>query len=178
MFTGDILNDADKEALVIIDVAQQPEIKAVDGVDYLVHKVSVDIVARVQIEEVQLALYVSPPLVAVPEVAYYTSLNEKITFDSFVYSEGISDVCSLIVNAVVTYTTSLGIPRAVTCSKRLPISFIMETCPAQKENEFKFVLSINQSPVPLTSLFPGKITAQIDTHYERVKDEMVRRYHY
>lgn len=147
----------ENDVVVTLSIAQQLETNAVEGANYLMCKVLVEIVPRVQLEEVQLAISLSSPLVAVPsEVAHYQNLSERVAFECFVYSRENSDVCSLMVDAVVTYITSLGVPRAVTRSKRLPLSLVMETCQAQKENEFKIVLNINQNSVPLNSLFPGK----------------------
>lgn len=153
---------AETDISLTASVAKQLQRKTCDdGTDSLMCELNVEIAPRSQLEEVQLTIFVQLPLMAVPDVFYYNYLSEKVSVQSFIHSQGGSDACSLDIDIVVTYTTNLGVPRAATCKKRLPLSLVMETCQTQKENEFKIVLSINQNSAPLTALFPGKNTTKI-----------------
>lgn len=118
--------------------------------------VSVDIIPKTILEEVQILLQTYKPFTCDNKVEFFNSLNEKTTFTAHVYLDDLMEISTLNFEVTVSYISSLGVPRVVKKQATLPLKLIMETCGYTKESEHKIILNINQNPAPLTTLFPGK----------------------
>lgn len=120
--------------------------------------ISIDIVPQASFEEVQITIFAQYPLKIEPEIEFFHNLTEKTSMNCFAFLDSIGEVASLNVQVVASFISNLGVPRTVTRSVMLPLNLVLETCPPLKDSDCKVTLNINQSPVGLSTLFPGKKT--------------------
>mgnify|MGYP005985033247 FL=1 len=118
--------------------------------------ISIEISPQALFEEVQITLLAQYPLRVEPQIEYFINLSEKTSMICYAFMEGVGEVVSLNVEVVASFISSLGVPRSVTRSAMLPLNLVLETCPPLKDSDCKVTLNINQSPVGLSVLFPGK----------------------
>lgn len=118
--------------------------------------VTVDISPQAVFEEVHLSVIVQKPLKAAPEAQFFSNLSERSEVKCKVYLENDLNVPSLELEVNVSFISNLGVPRVLRKVAHLPLTLVVDTCSAVKDNDNKIILNINKSIVPLSALFPGK----------------------
>lgn len=117
--------------------------------------IKIDILPQALFEEIQISYSVQQPIKVSPQVEFFSNLSERTSVNCHCYLADNMEICSLNFTVMASFISSLGVPRTITKVAMLPINLALETCAAQKENEHKITININDSPVPLTVLFPG-----------------------
>lgn len=116
----------------------------------------IDILPQTLFEEVQITVFVQYPLKVEPQIAFFNNLSDKTSMNCHVFMENAGEVASLNLQVVASFISNLGVPRSVMRCAMLPLNLVVETCPPLKDSDCKVTLNINQSPVGLSVLFPGK----------------------
>ncbi|XP_019878207.2 protein PTHB1 [Aethina tumida] len=116
--------------------------------------IKIDILPQALFEEIQISYSVQQPIKVSPQVEFFSNLSERTSINCHCFLADNMEICSLNFTVMASFISSLGVPRTITKVAMLPINLALETCAAQKENEHKITININDSPVPLTVLFP------------------------
>ncbi|CAH0555835.1 unnamed protein product [Brassicogethes aeneus] len=116
--------------------------------------IKIDVVPQAVFEELQLSYCVKTPLKVTPQVHFFTNLSERTSVNCHCFLDESYEVCSLNLTVVASYISSLGVPRTLTKNVMLPITLAVDSCAAQKDSAHKVTVNVNESPVPLTVLFP------------------------
>ena len=121
-------------------------------------KICIEILPQVIFEEVNVSVSVQKPILVEPETTFLSNLYEATKFYCNAYMEHGFNVVSLDVDVMVSFISSMGVPKVFQKKATVPLRLVMDICQPEKENKYKFTLNINQNPVPLTTLFPGNLS--------------------
>ncbi|KAJ8974955.1 hypothetical protein NQ317_016477 [Molorchus minor] len=155
--------DSETEKEITVNISVNPNLEPcvfeTDLKDIENHRmcaITIDILPQIIFEEVQVAISVHRPLKVIPDVQFYTDLTEKTSFKCYAYLYEVKEVPSLSVDVITTVISNLGIPKVIQKTGILPMKLALEVSQAQKDAEYKITLNINQSSVPLATLFSDK----------------------
>lgn len=119
--------------------------------------VTTEILPQVSLEEVQISLLVSRPLKITPEIHFISNLMEKTICKSYAYLFENLEISSLQIEVIATIVTVRGIPKCISESAMIPFKLVGELCQAERDAEYKIILTLNQNPVPLPVIFSGSL---------------------
>lgn len=118
--------------------------------------VSIELFPNSPFLEVQIALFVHHPIKVEPNIHFINNLKDKEKVTFFVYQKEAKEVATLEMNIVISHITRMGVPRVLTKIATLPMKLIMMMCPVQHESLYKITLHINETTLPLSTIFEGK----------------------
>lgn len=123
--------------------------------------VTVDILPQTIQEEVQISVCVQSPLMAMPEIEFYSDLQEATSFTTYVFINEACEIPSLNIEIVAMIVSNVGMPKTLFKSSILPLNLVYELCRPQKDSAHKITININQSPASLATLFPGELISTV-----------------
>ncbi|KAG5900310.1 hypothetical protein JTB14_026318 [Gonioctena quinquepunctata] len=126
--------------------------------------ITIDILPQILFEEVQITVAVLPPIKVHPRAQFFSNISQKSSFTCYAYLFDDSEIPSLNVDVVATVITNLGIPRSISKSGFLPLELAAESGEPKEDSVHKIILGINQTPVPITRLFPEFVVNTTSSH--------------
>ncbi|KAK9889617.1 hypothetical protein WA026_006991 [Henosepilachna vigintioctopunctata] len=116
---------------------------------------TIDIIPREHLEELQITILVQRPLKCIPDSFFFYSLSERTQCRCDIFLNEDLDVPTLRCEVVATFVSDTGVPRNLTRYAMLPLALAMKFCQPQKESGIKINLNLNRDAVPVAVLFPG-----------------------